>query len=92
MSRSAASCAASLRIVAEAELEREPRVLHPPGRVDARTDREGDVGAPRRQRGPGRLAERPEPGEVGDSRQPVADDDPVLAAQRHHVGDRAERG
>ena len=81
-----------LGVVAEAELEREARVLHAPGGVDARPDRERDVGASRRQRRARGLAERTQTGQVGDAGQPVTDDDPVLAAQRHHVGDRAERG
>ena len=81
-----------LGVVGEAELERETRILHPTRCVDARPDRERDIGAARRRCGPRRLAERAQPGKVGDPRQPVADDDPVLAAQRHHVGDRAQRG
>ena len=79
-------------VVAEAELERQARVLHPAGGVDARSDREGDVGPPRRQRRPRGLAERAQPGEIRHARQSVADDHPVLAPQRHHVGDRAQRG
>ena len=52
-------------IVAEAELEREPRVLHASGRVDARSHGERDVGAAWREGEPGNLAERAQPRKVG---------------------------
>ena len=82
---------ALLRGIAEAEVEGELGVLHPAGRVDPWGDAEGDVGGGEGGGDVGGPGQGSQPSQLQHPPQPPADDRPVLALERHHVGDRAQR-
>ena len=83
---------ALVRVVAQAEVEGQPGVLHAAGRIDPRGETEGDVGGDERGGDRGSLGQGAKPRQLQDAAQTAADDGPVLAAERHHVSDRPQRG
>ena len=80
-------------VLGQQTLERWARLAQAPGRVEARREAEGDVARAdlSRQLGAGQQRAQARAAAFAERAQAVRDEDAVLANQRRHVGDRAER-